>query len=100
MVKAKKIPLRSCAACGQRLSKRDLVRIVHTLDDKIEVDSTGKKPGRGTYLCSKGECWDKGLKRNRLEHALRLSSRISEGDKEALLTYSKERLSRIGSLRG
>ena len=76
------------------------MRIVHTLDDKIEVDSTGKKPGRGTYLCSKSECWDKGLKRNRLEHTLRLSSRISEGDREALLVYSKERLSRTESLPG
>ena len=61
---------------------------------KVEVDRTGKKPGRGTYLCPNQECWNRGLKGSRLDHLLR--SPLTEGDKEALVNYYKEELMATG----
>ena len=90
MDKRKHIPLRTCIACGQQLPKRELVRIVRTLEGKVEVDPTGKKAGRGTYLCLGEDCWKQGLKKSRLEHALR--STLLEQDKAALLANYREQL--------
>ena len=67
----KKIPQRTCVACGKITAKRGLVRLVRTADNRVEVDTDGKKAGRGAYLCPAQECWDIGLKGNRLEHTLR-----------------------------
>ena len=94
VAKGKHIPLRTCIACGQRLPKRDLVRIVRTLEGKVEVDLTGKKAGRGTYLCHGEDCWKQGLKKSRLEHALR--SPLLEQDKAALFAHYREQLKLAG----
>ena len=59
-------------------------------DGNIEIDPGGKKAGRGAYLCSVWECWETGLKDNRLEHALR--SRLTSGNREQLIEYAKGRL--------
>jgi len=52
-------------------AKRELVRIVKTKDEGIVIDIKGKKPGRGAYLCNTKECWESGLKSNRLEYVMR-----------------------------
>ena len=65
------IPLRSCIGCGLTTNKQDMVRIVRAAIGTVEIDLTGKKPGRGAYLCSRSSCWEAVLKGNRLEHALR-----------------------------
>ncbi|MBI4298234.1 MAG: YlxR family protein [Chloroflexi bacterium] len=78
------IPLRSCVACGLKTSKGDLLRIVRTPQDRIELDLTGKKTGRGAYLCKSFSCWDKNLKRSRLEWVLRGS--VSQEDLENLIS--------------
>jgi len=65
------VPMRTCVACRQSRPKRELVRVVCLGDGKIEIDTSGKKPGRGAYLCYAPECWDKGLKKGRIEYALR-----------------------------
>ncbi len=71
----KHIPQRSCIACHTVRSKRDLVRVVRTGTDHVEADPTGKKAGRGAYLCRQRECWDEILKsRGRLEHALKMET--------------------------
>ena len=57
--------------CGNRTSKRDLMRIVATPQGSVEVDATGKLPGRGAYVCKDGKCVLGSLRRNRLEYALR-----------------------------
>ena len=80
--------MRSCAGCGERFPKRDLVRIVRTLDGTVEVDPTGKRAGRGTYLCAREECWQQSLKKSRLDYALRSS--LLERDREALSAYYLE----------
>jgi predicted RNA-binding protein YlxR (DUF448 family) len=86
----KHVPMRSCAACGQKEPKRQLIRIVRTVEGKVEVDSTGRKPGRGTYLCNRLECWTQGLSKSRLDHVLR--SPIAREDKQALLAFYEEHL--------
>lgn len=50
-----------------------MVRIVRTPDHGVEIDETGKKSGRGAYLCRRQECWEMALSKNRLEHALKTS---------------------------
>ena len=57
-------------------------------DGNIEIDQTGKKNGRGTYLCQARDCWEAGLKGNRLEHALR--SHITQDTREQLIKSAEE----------
>lgn len=70
-VSKRHVPLRTCIICGSKAPKRSLARIVATATGGIVVDSTGRLPGRGTYVCADGACVDRGLKRGRLEYALR-----------------------------
>jgi hypothetical protein len=65
------VPLRTCVGCQQTRPKRELIRLVRTGDGVVEVDPSGKKAGRGAYICPAQSCWEAGLKKNRLEHALR-----------------------------
>jgi predicted RNA-binding protein YlxR (DUF448 family) len=67
----RKVPQRTCIACRSVRAKRDLVRVVRTVDGAVMVDATGKKSGRGAYLCRQRGCWEIGLKRGVLERALK-----------------------------
>ena len=62
----RKIPLRKCIGCNEMKDKRELVRIVRNKEGEISVDLTGKKPGRGAYICKSIECLDKAQKAKRL----------------------------------
>lgn len=66
----KHIPMRTCVACRQSRPKRELVRIVRTLDGQVMADPTGKRAGRGAYLCWDRKCWESALKKKALESAL------------------------------
>lgn len=90
------IPIRSCVVCGQRFAKRDLTRIVRTLTRTVEVDPTGKKPGRGAYLCDTVECWQQALSKGRVDRSL--GFQLSERDKDALSAYYREQLELITSV--
>lgn len=70
MAKTRKIPLRMCAGCRQMKNKRELIRIVRTPEGKVEMDLTGKKSGRGTYICPAVECLNEAIKGKRLQKAL------------------------------
>jgi uncharacterized protein len=83
----KHVPQRTCVACHSTEAKRGLVRVVRTASGTVEVDETGKKPGRGAYLHKSKECWDKALKGKMLEYALKTA--ITAEDKEALLAYAE-----------
>jgi predicted RNA-binding protein YlxR (DUF448 family) len=72
-LKRRRVPARSCVACHTIRPKRQLIRIVRTIDGQVVVDPTGKKSGRGAYLCAQRSCWDLGLKRGVLERALKTS---------------------------
>ena len=65
----RKIPLRKCIGCSEMKDKRELVRIVRNKEGEISVDFTGKKPGRGAYICKDTECLKKAQKAKRLSKA-------------------------------
>ncbi len=69
-MQAKKYPVRMCTGCGVQKQKRDLIRVVKSPDGEISIDYTGKKSGRGAYLCNDLECLKKARKARRLERAL------------------------------
>lgn len=71
-MKQRKVPIRSCVACRTSGDKRNLVRVVRTASGDVLVDTTGKMPGRGAYLCPSKECLRKALKEKRLTRALRV----------------------------
>lgn len=79
------VPLRSCVICGTKTAKRELTRVVRIPSGACLVDTTGKLSGRGAYLCSDPECWDRALNRGRLAHALR--AEISDEDRERLTAH-------------
>ncbi len=69
MLNKKKIPVRTCLGCGEPKEKRALIRIVRTPDGEILIDPTGKKSGRGAYICPSVDCLNKARKARRLERA-------------------------------
>ncbi|MGQ9572372.1 MAG: RNase P modulator RnpM [Dehalococcoidia bacterium] len=80
------VPQRTCVACRHTTAKRDLVRIVRTLQGRVEIDPTGKKSGRGAYLCKAQHCWQLALKKDRLDYALK--TKLTPEEKESLLQYA------------
>ena len=80
----RKIPQRTCMGCQAKKDKRELVRIVRSPEGEISVDLTGKKPGRGAYICPDLECLNKVVKSKRLERSLEttISEEIYEMLKE------------------
>ena len=86
-MKQKKIPLRKCTGCGEMKPKRELVRVVKAPDTRdengeviakgeVSLDLTGKKNGRGAYVCNNRECLEKAIKARRFERAF--STQISQ----------------------
>jgi predicted RNA-binding protein YlxR (DUF448 family) len=67
----KHIPLRTCIVCGQKTDKRLLIRIVNTADEGLIIDLTGKRNGRGAYVCQQPSCWDKIVNTSLLANALK-----------------------------
>ena len=68
-MKQKKIPLRKCLGCGEQFDKRELVRVVRSPEGEISLDLTGKKSGRGAYICKNASCLQKARKQKRIERA-------------------------------
>ena len=69
-LKPKKIPERRCVGCGERKEKRELIRVLRTPEGEIVLDRTGKRSGRGAYLCPNAECLRKARKQRRLQSNL------------------------------
>lgn len=69
-MKKRKIPLRQCVGCQVNKPKKELIRIVRSPEGEVFIDPTGKKSGRGAYICADEECIRKALKEKRLERAL------------------------------
>lgn len=70
-MKQKKIPFRMCVGCQEMKSKKELLRVVRTPEGDIVLDPTGKKAGRGAYMCRSEQCLTKAFKEKRLEKALK-----------------------------
>lgn len=75
-MKVKKIPKRMCTGCSEMKPKKELLRIVKNKENEISIDLTGKKPGRGAYICKNVECFQVAFKSKRLEK--NLGSKISD----------------------
>lgn len=69
MAHEKKIPLRKCSGCGEMKPKKELIRVVRSPEGEISLDTTGRKPGRGAYVCPATACLQKAQKAKRLERA-------------------------------
>ncbi len=82
----KKIPMRMCIGCGENKPKKELIRIVKSPDGEISLDTTGKKSGRGAYLCQNQTCLNQAMKSHRLEKSFscRISQEVYEVMKDAL----------------
>lgn len=72
-MKVRKIPMRMCSGCGESKPKVELVRVVRSPQGEISIDLTGKKPGRGAYLCRCAECLKKARKSKRIDRSLEMS---------------------------
>lgn len=71
--KPRKIPQRQCVGCRTMKEKRELIRVVKTPEDEIFLDLTGKKSGRGAYVCPDVQCLKKARKSRALERAFELT---------------------------
>ena len=72
-MKPKKIPMRQCMGCGEHFPKKELLRVVRTPEGVVELDFTGKKNGRGAYLCHSVDCLKKAIKTRKIERELEVS---------------------------
>lgn len=79
----KHVPQRTCVACRRSDTKRGLLRLVRDADGRVALDLTGKRAGRGAYLCHQPSCWEQALKRQALERALRID--VLHGEDRAAL---------------
>lgn len=70
-LKVRRVPLRTCIGCRQTRPQRELIRIYINKNSEPELDLQKNKPGRGAYLCPRQECWEKGLKKDKLEYTLK-----------------------------
>lgn len=84
----KKIPMRQCLGCREMKMKRELIRVVRSPEGEISVDTKGKAPGRGAYVCPEPDCLKKAIRSKALSHSL--SQEIPEELLEALLKQLEE----------
>lgn len=69
----KKLPLRQCIGCGEMKNKKEMIRVLKTSEDEILLDTTGRKNGRGAYLCPSMECFKKAVKSKGLERSFKMA---------------------------
>ena len=81
----KKVPLRQCIGCQEMKSKKEMIRVIKTAEDEIMLDATGRKNGRGAYLCPSMECLKKAVKGKGLECSFKMAI-----PKEVYETLEKE----------
>jgi predicted RNA-binding protein YlxR (DUF448 family) len=84
----KHVPQRTCIACRKVDANRGLQRLVRIDGDRVAVDLSGKRPGRGAYLCAERSCWEAALKRQAIERALKIAS-LQPEDRQALIDHCK-----------
>ena len=91
--KKRHIPQRTCVACRTLRPKRELVRVVRTPEGHVAVDETGKRSGRGAYLCPTSACWEKALSKGLLSRALRIT--LTEEGQARLREYAGDLCNQI-----
>ena len=85
MSTVKKIPQRLCIGCGEMKNKKEMIRVLKTAEDGIVIDETGRKNGRGAYICPSMDCFRKAVKGKGLERSLKMAI-----PKEVYETLEKE----------
>ncbi len=70
MSTVQKVPMRKCVGCGEMKNKKELIRVLKTPEEEILLDATGRKNGRGAYLCRDQECLLRAVRNNGLERSL------------------------------
>ena len=73
----KKIPQRQCIGCNEMKSKKDMIRVVKTPEGEFVLDATGRKNGRGAYVCPSGDCLKKAIKSRGLERSFKMTIPLS-----------------------
>lgn len=102
----KHMPQRTCIACGQKTDKRRLIRLVYVpaadppiegapSESRVLVDPTGKRNGRGAYLCSQPACWDKAIHGQVLNKAWKVT--LTSAEKQVIAAYKMTVIDRNGS---
>ena len=71
MANKRKVPMRKCVGCGEMKPKKELMRVLRTEEEEFILDTTGKKNGRGAYICYSRECFNKAVKNKGLERSLK-----------------------------
>ena len=87
-MKQRKIPMRMCVGCREMKPKRELLRVVKSPEGEISFDLTGRKPGRGAYVCRSAECLPQAIKKKQLERAF--SAPISDAVRDSLMAQMPE----------
>ena len=72
-MKQKKVPMRMCVGCREMKPKKELMRVVRGPDGTVSLDPSGKKPGRGAYVCRSGDCLSRAIRQKQLERQLETS---------------------------
>ena len=68
-MKEKKVPMRMCVGCREMKPKKELLRVVKSPEGVVSIDTTGRKPGRGAYVCRSADCLKRAIKQKQLERA-------------------------------
>lgn len=91
-MKPKKIPMRMCLGCSEMKPKKELVRVVKSKEGGISLDLTGKKAGRGAYICADTECLKKARKARRLEKSFscRIDDEIYDAMEKELTSHEQQ----------
>ncbi len=71
MSTCKKVPMRKCVGCGEMKSKKEMIRVLKTLEEQFVLDATGKQNGRGAYICPAKECLNQAMKNKGLERSFK-----------------------------
>ena len=85
-MRRKHVPQRTCIACRQAQGKRELIRLVRTPEGQLVIDETGKRNGRGAYLCRQKTCWEAVLRGDQLSRALKMD--IGEQEIDMLRVFA------------
>ena len=73
MSQARKIPMRKCIGCQEMKSKKEMLRVIRTPEEELVIDTTGRKNGRGAYLCRQSACFEMACKNKGLERSLKMN---------------------------
>lgn len=87
-----KVPLRQCTGCREMKSKKEMIRVIRTSEGVIELDNTGRKNGRGAYLCASKSCLEQAIKSHGLERSLKtpIPTEVYESLKKEFETIEKK----------